>query len=412
MRALSHRSALAHVLLGALGTCTPCLERSAAASWPPPSADPPSGSSGAASRASAGHDEQSKHGEDVQAGADAPTPAMRSATPFEPPDPSLPAAQRASAWFMRGDVLRSEQDLAGAARAYDESYVAYPSSQALYNAALAYERAKLAPEAWMRWQAFASREDIDPQDREAAQARLAALSRVTSGLIVLLSTPSPRDPPLPPGPDGALEAAMTMKDQLFLDEVEIQADTTLRRRPGVAVLERRRGDTVIQSLEIELLAGETLTVDWRVLPGTTPEPEGPDADRPSDGVGSRDSAISAIQLRQRRLGNASIALASLAGASGLATLGLGLGTLKQRDLYQAGIQTEGCPGQAPCYPEDHERRFGTLRSATNAMIGVTTAVGLAAISTAIAWGSARNHRKRVGAARVLGVRLHGGAIHF
>jgi len=329
----------------------------------------------------------------LAAPAPAPVQVPKGNTDQAPPDgdadpPDEP--QTAAEWYARGYSLGKEGKNEAAAEAFLRSYELQPTPEALYNAALARENAGAYVEAIATYQRFLAQVESNP---EGSSRLVPVAERSIDALMTKV---------------GVLKGVRYEDErppkQLLVDGEVVALDAfPLLIMPGEVEITVIDETDTARDERYELLAGESLVLDLRALLPPPPDPDrGPDITLgPEPEPEPNPPPYTAEQAerdagRAKRLRAASFSLAGLTGASGVASLTLGLLTAAaRRDLYED-----------TCYDQDDgvcppDFDIGTAgrhnRSYERYAIGTTVAVGLTAgfaVSALVTGLLSRRYAKR------------------
>ena len=284
---------------------------------------------------------------------DATSPATGAAGDWTPPDPSLPAGERAKRWWLRAQALGQAGQLRESAVAYRQSYDAKPTPAALYNVALALDLSGQPLDAIVAYERYLGEPGVDPDEKVSVEDRISELEGEVATLVVA-------------GPE----------DGRFVVEVDgAPLEPTpggIRLLPGPHDVVYVR-DGVRRTVRVLLVAGAREVVTFGAEEeerDTDPLIEGPE-DVTDGGDALRDDP----RLRSRRRAVRTGAWVALGGtaAAGVALLGTGIGTLQAKREFEAASCGGPCP-DGTVYDPAIEARFGRLRTASNVLVAVT-AVG-------------------------------------
>jgi tetratricopeptide (TPR) repeat protein len=297
----------------------------------------------------------------------APRTTTDAVDPREDVAPTVAAADEARAAALEAEAHVAAGRYADAARAFERSHAALPTSYALYNAALAHERAGDAVEALRRYEAYLRRDDLAPERRAVVEGAIVRLRGRVSELV--LRAPDNHAPRI-------VRVDGRQRDP---------ADFPLLLAPGVAQVEWGDDDGALQRRAVELAPGVRVVLELGLPPRAVPPPHvpAPVVASPEGGGPAAASRIPAL----RRATWSTVAL--VVGAAALATTFGGLA------LREARLQRESkCPN--PCtdellarHPPDVTRRHGDRAEAyaltTNVLLGVTSALAVAALTLGLVW---------------------------
>jgi hypothetical protein len=298
----------------------------------------------------------------------------------DPPEP-----QTAAQWYARGYELGTAGDYEAAAAAFLRSYELQPTSEAMFNVALAHEQAGATIDAITYYERFLAEPSPAPDLVEAARLSIDSLMAKVAVLKGVLH--SPEQPPSELYVNGERIELDGFPHLVLPGKIEIEV---------VAQTGERAGDT------IELAAGETLIVDLR---GLLPAPEPPPPDVVVD-EGPSPAELEAALARARRtttLRNVTWVGIGLTGASAITATTLGLLARREHQLYEQFTCFE-FPGQA-CPPEfeiddvdAHLRAHGRYVWSGTILAGVSG--GLAITTLVIGLVVVRRSKARAGASTV------------
>jgi tetratricopeptide (TPR) repeat protein len=292
--------------------------------------------------------------------------AVAQAAPPEPVPSTEPVTEPATAgeWYARGIELGTAGEFADAAAAFLRSHALQPTSEALFNAALAYENAEqtiAAVETYGRFLADPNRNEALTEAAERSTRRLERKLGVLKAIHF--------DPDRPPS---ALYVDGTLRT---LDELPLLLE------PGAVVIEvvNELGDARTETYE--LAAGEALVVDVRALlrpvpvPVPVPVPDIQAIEPVDDGLDQR-LAQRAKQLRT----------ATWIGLGSSAAIGIAAATLAGLAVREGRAYTQftcvefpggRCPdGFEIGDPSAHLRAFEDFRLAARITAGVAGGLAL------------------------------------
>jgi hypothetical protein len=277
--------------------------------------------------------------------------------------------ERARLEFQRAVDLASRGELAEAAAAFAASDAAFPSQNAAYNAAFAFEKASDWVSGMRRYRVYLERYP-EGQYRREVEAAMGRLSGEVADLDVRVRG------------EGAGTA------QVWVDGTRLGADALpVLREPGDVTVEIRDADgTVLQTRALVLYPGSANTVRIELVATRTPEEVAGPASGADEAPGTPEPA------RWPRS-------AAIAGGVITASAGIGLGVAGGSALQaRQRFYDERCPN--PCdggsYPFAREREFLRARTAANVMVGVTA--GAAVFTVAMIAIHVRNRRRAESAA--------------
>ena len=264
-------------------------------------------------------------------------------------------AEAAKRHFLRAQELLEEERYSDAAREFARSHEAVPTAVALYNMALAHERASEAVQAIRSYQTYLQRDDVVESRRKEVEDAIERLRDQVAEFS--LATPA----------DVELREVRVNGDPVEVD------DFPLIVMPGsvrIELVSARDGQVHVRDYEVE--AGQRITVDLALFaPPITALPE---------------SSSVAVPLLESN-GRAIPSHLFWAGVAATATGGLSivtLGLLAQREARRFGdklcpeVCSDGLRDDHP-YPTVHRKRALALQTATNVMVGVTAGLALATL---------------------------------
>ena len=301
------------------------------------------------------------------------------------PDTAEPTT--AGEWYRRGIQLGSSEEFVEAAAAFLRSYELQPTSEALFNAGLAYQNAGDAIAAIQTYRRFLAEPKHSSELARAAERSIDALMREVGVLKV-------RYPPDRP------------PTQLYIaGELRELGELPLLLPPGPVTIEvvDERGKRARETYQIA--GGEALVVDLRALLPPPPEPEldlDPKLDpgvEPGVDSGPTPEQLEAARVharRSKRLRTATWAGIGLTGAAGIATATLGGLAARERQAYDRFTCFEypngDCPkGFVTGEPKTHLLAFKRYRIGAGIALGLTG--GFAIGTLAVGLLSLRSKRK-------------------
>lgn len=281
-----------------------------------------------------------------------------------PPVEDSSEPQTAIEWYARGYKLGNAGDYAAAAEAFLRSYDLQPTSEALFNAALAYENAGATLTAIATYERFlvepARKQDlVDP-----AQRSIEAMTREVA-VLKGVRFPASRPP-----------------SQLLVQGQPVELDAfPILVLPGQIEIEVVDKHGVHTRETYELYAGEVLVVDLRALLPPPPREPGPEP--------VVDSGPSEDELEVARAhGQLALALRhttwvglGLSGAGAVSVLSLGLLAQREQRLFDADscyqFPDNACPPEFGIGdPGAHERAYTRYAMGATVMGGVTAGLAL------------------------------------
>lgn len=280
----------------------------------------------------------------------------------------FPEPQTAVEWYARGIELANVEQFAAAAEAFLRSYELQPTSEALFNAALAQENAGAILDAIASYERFLAEPARAEQLVEPAERSIEQLMRevaVLKGLRI-----HEERPPV----------------QLWIDGQVVELDAfPILVLPGEIEIEVADAQGKHAREFYELAAGEALIVDLRALlplPVEPPKPEvvtdtGPSAD---ELAAARTHARKAKRLRAVTWGGV-----ALTGATAVGAVTVGVLALREDRLYGTDTCLEYDDGICPSdfqvgEAEAHFFRYRGLVISSTVLAGVS---GAAALTTLI-----------------------------
>lgn len=299
---------------------------------------------------------------------------------FVAPADDAPPAERAKTWFLRGVELYRAGRYTEAARAYESSADAVPRPSTVYNAALSHDRAGhklLALEAFEAYLDMLEPEALaDPIVAEGAEKARTRIRELTPEIALIELEV-----------DSGLEVV-----ELRLDsEIRGLGDFPLRVLPGPHKIEAVdvEGATTIEV--VDLLPGERIRVRLEPRPkpqpaaSVAPPPEQTEPETPERPTGPTPLDPRYVQ-RIERVRLAGWSMLGVTGVSAISWAVLGGLTLDAKNEFEVAQSQCGisCVGEDVGYPADEEQRFFARRDATNALVGVTGAIGVTAAALLIA----------------------------
>jgi tetratricopeptide (TPR) repeat protein len=311
----------------------------------------------------------------------------------EPPDTQEP--QTAAQWYARGYELGVAGDYEAAAAAFLRSYELQPTSEALFNVALAHEQAGATIDAILYYERFLAEPAPPPDLVEAAHLSIDSL--LTKVAVLEGLRYAPEQPPT----------------ELYVNGERVEIDGFPRLvLPGEIEVEvvAKSGERAHESYD--LAAGETLIVDLRgLLP--TPEPPPPDivvddGPNPAELEADRARARARRTAKLRKLTWVGI---GVTGASVIGASTLGLLAQRERKLYEQFTCFEFvgqvCPPDFAIEDADaHRRAYGRYVWSGTIVAGVSG--GFAIATLVIGLVAVRSARPRAGSSKVAWVPMPGG----
>jgi hypothetical protein len=284
-----------------------------------------------------------------------------------------PEPQTAAEWYARGYELGVAGDYAAAAAAFLRSYELQPTSEALFNVALAYEQAGATIDAITTYERFLAEPAPPPELVDAAHLSIDALLPTVAVLKGLRY--APEQPPA----------------ELHVNGERIELDDFPHLvAPGELEIEvvAQTGERASESYELH--AGETLILDLR---GLLPAPEPPPPEIIED-EGPSAAELEADRARGRRtatLRKVTWVGLGLTGGTAIAATTLGVLALRESRRYEEDTCFE-FPGQMcpsdfePGSAEAHLRAYeayvrgGTILASVSGGLAIATLiVGLVSV---------------------------------
>lgn len=293
----------------------------------------------------------------------------------------------AAEWYARGYELGIAGDYEAAAAAFLRSYELQPTSEALFNVALAHEQAGATIDAITYYERFLAEPAPPPDLVEAAHVSIDLLMAKV-GVVKGLRYP-PEQPPA----------------ELYVNGERVELDAFPRLvQPGKVEIEvvANTGERARESYE--LAAGETLIVDLR---GLLPAPEPPPPDIVVD-EGPSPAELEADRARVRRtkmLVQLTWVGLGVTGATAIGATTLGLLAQRERRLYEQFTCLEFVGGVCPPDFEiddadAHLRAYGRFVRGGTILAGVSG--GLAIATLVVGLVAVRSKKPRAGS---FGVRV-------
>ncbi len=321
------------------------------------------------------------------------------AEPTSQPDADLEDAlvEEARERYVEGGLLFEGRRYIDAAGAYERSYAAVPIGKTLYNAALSYEKGGDIVRAVDAYQRYLNLPPCPAPQEHCAERR-----EEVSGTVAKLRTK-------------VGELSIEVDEGVDLRGIEIgdrtvpPEDFPLVLAPGhYEIRERGYGRDEVRIREIDIVAGQVFSL--LVVDFDTPLPI---FDEPKGTGGTPGAAPSRRLDEEERRGRLRIAFYSGVGvtaAAGIATGVVGALTLDAYQTYKGRCKGDDVDCTGTSFPADEKRRFDQLQPATNALIGVTAALG---ITTVVLGLFAFTGRKGAGArASVVRVSPVPGGVHI
>lgn len=307
---------------------------------------------------------------------------------WEPPPTSMPASERARVWWLRAQELERARRFRESANAYRRSYEATPTLAALYNMALAHDYARQPLDAIASYRRYVEEVEVDALDRTQVLDRISELEGEVARIVV--------------APPDNFDAGVVTIDG---DEVALAQDGNLVL-PGPHDIVLRDAQDRTSRQRVVVVAGTRVVVrfdDAFKDEAAKTLPPKPRVDPVAVEVSPRE------RQRMRALRRGMWVTVGLTAASGSALLGVGLATIRAKSDFEASLCDGPCP-EGVTYDADAASRFYRLRTASNVLVGITTASALTLTVLAIL-GADRREQGRGGegmdraAQRASGVRL-------
>lgn len=297
---------------------------------------------------------------EAPAGEQEPTPIVH--------DPDEALRKEAHDRFNDGNNLFFERRYLEAATEYQRSYAALPSGKALYNLGFAFERGGDFVNALDVYNRYLALPDCPTPDHHCADHR-AEIERIRYELRDKVGT-----------------LAITLDDGVELQGIEIgdriipPGDFPLVLAPGhyeLRVRGIRRQD--VRTREVDVEAGRITSLLIPTFSALEPRVDPPKRrERDEDDTVPPPNRLDQAE-RRRRLRIAFFGGVGLTAAAGIATGVVGGFTLQAYRRYDRRCKGEGVDCTGTVRPAEAEQRFGTLQPATNALVGVTAALGITTV---------------------------------
>lgn len=285
----------------------------------------------------------------------------------EPPPGTLDDAlhEEAHDRYVEGNDLFLQRRYLDAGAAFRRSYAAVATGRALYALGLSYEKGGDLVQALEAYRRYLDLPDCVPRElhcaarREEVQGIEAKLRTKVGELSVEVD-------------DGVELLGIEIRDRVIPVE-----DFPIILTPGhYEIRERGYGPGEVRIREIDVEAGQVfslLIVDFGA-------PDEPLPDKVSDpGPASRPSNRLTEEERRRRLRIAFYTGVGATAAAGIATGIVGGLTLRAYRDQEDRCRGEGMDCSGTVYPLEERERVEQLRPVTNALVGVTTGLGITTV---------------------------------
>lgn len=272
-----------------------------------------------------------------------------------------PEPTTAREWYDRGIELGSAGDFVAAAHAFLRSYEQQPTSEALYNAGFAYQRANDPVAAIETYRRLLAEPERNEELARAAEQAIARLLREVGTLKAIRHAPD--------RPPAELYVA---GERVELDQLPLVLP------PGPVSIEVVDEQGVRARETYELAAGEALVVDLRALlppPAEPPEPDDRIIDNEDRPTPEQLQAARTYARRAKQLRLATWVGLGLTGAAGISAGTLAGLSVREREAYLSATCFEfdgNCPDHFPV--GDPERHFVAYNRMQIGMI-VSASVG-------------------------------------
>lgn len=285
--------------------------------------------------------------------ARAQEPAVRAQEPVAavPVEVEKTPQEAAIEAFREGKRHYNERAYREAAESFERSLAAAWSIEAAYNMALSLDRAGEAIAAYRAYRGYLERAAADDQHRATALERSEELREAIAEVLLQLDSP---------------EAIREIRINGAPVEKDAFPWLTL---PGPLDVEFIGEEGQVKDVRAEVRPGGTATI---VFPGFVRNEPPPVVRTPPPVVDKPKP-----DPRRQRIVRAAYAMSGLTLASGVVLAGLGGQTLVYRNWYAA---------ECPCDAQEAERKreggdkFADFQLATNVAVGVTAALGVAAVA--------------------------------
>ncbi len=255
------------------------------------------------------------------------------------------AKQRAAEYFQRGKILFNAEDYKGAAMAFEDAYATRPHSSVLGNIGMCYDRAEMILEAIETYRRYL-KNPVSSDQTARIQERLNILEPQVCELDI---------------------ACMADGCKIRADDEDMGAAILVMLvLPGHHKLEGVVDGEVIDTAEIEATAGGSIRVQLEKPSPSEPEPP----PKPKEEIPQK---IEEEPEEGPRFRAPFWILSGVAVASGITTAILGASALKKHNKYEDSGWTDA----------DARNSGQGCKTATNVMIGITSAAGITAVVLAI-----------------------------
>ena len=268
--------------------------------------------------------------------------------------------------FVEGGEYFDERRYIEAATAYERSYAAVALGKTLYNIALSYEKGGNVVKALTAYHRYLKLPDCPAPQEHCATRR----EEVVTTVAKLRTKVGELSIEVDPGVD--------LQGIEIGDRIVPPEDFPLVLSPGhYEIRERGYGRNEVRIREIDIEPGQVfslLVVDFNAAVPTPADAR--DTDTP---VGPVPSTGRDEEERRRRLRIAFYSgVGATAVAGGVAAV-LGALTLDNYKTFDARCKGKGVDCTGTSFPADARRQFNQLQPTTNALIGVTAALGVTTV---------------------------------
>lgn len=283
----------------------------------------------------------------------------------------MPEPQTATEWYVHGIELGIAGENVAAAEAFMRSYELQPTSEALFNAALAHENAGAAIDAITTYERFLAEPGRTEKYVPQAEASIEALMRTVAVLKGVRHAPT-----RPPA-------------ELFIAGQRVELDGfPVLVMPGEVEVEVVDAAGKRASEVYELGAGDALVVDLRALLPPEPEPKPPeDIETPAEPP--EDIEPPAPAPRGELLRKLTWAGIGLSAGTAIAAGTMGYLTGRQGQDFEVDTCYEFpdgiCPGDfEPGDPRSHNSTYRRYWISTAVLTGVSGALAVASLAVGLA----------------------------
>ena len=302
-----------------------------------------------------------------------------------------PEPSTAGEWYARGYELGKAREYEAAADAFMRSYGLKPTSEALFNAALALENSGDTLAAIETYERVLVEPSIAPALADQANASIEALTRTVATLkdIRYVAT----RPPV----------------ELFIRGEPVALDAfPLRVLPGEIEIEVVDEQGVHAKESYDLLAGEALVVDLRGLLPALPKPLPQPPPEPNPGHNDTDQTDldhGRLAARAAKLRRTTWVSLGLTGATAIAMVPTGIVMQRERARFATDscydFPNDACPDDFPIgEPDLHYARQRAYTIATGIVGGISASFALTALITGVLSVRASRKAKAARAAQV------------